>query len=409
MPFIVNSQGQKQDLNLAFDIYPAARDANMSVEAYINTTYGDHDPQYGSPYRQLLASEGLLVTPRDGQSHRFGVRSRTLASILADAPVQAAANVERRPDPFGNQSRTLFPIAVVTAIEDSVQPDRTSDDVVFRQMSALTLPINGDTFAQPVLNYNNVGGANTGANQARAGRVTEMGQVPTILTLTTSDTYKTLPTYGIGVEMSDKAKNNTTLDLFTLTMNRFFSIERDARVYQYLTNLFAGDLDHNTGAVSAVTSSTLNGSATSGVMTHKAWVKFLARNRKKRHLDYMICDIDTYLKIEGRTGRPGSNNYDPTLARIDPQLVPASPIPFGADVKWMIVDSAAEGGPVPANTVWALDSKIAFMMVENTQAAYTATEEFVLRRSSHMVWHWSEEAMRLYPTDLTGFDVLTID
>jgi hypothetical protein len=405
MAFIIDKENGQQKVQLDETLFREAKDLGISAESLINEKYKCADMTYGSPYQQLLASEGM----GGGSDHKFGLRPKTLMEIVNPSPISAAANVDKKTDPFGSQSRFLFPLAVITAIEDSVQPDRVTEDVQFRQMSAMNMPIAGDTFAQPVLDYGNAGGANTGSTRAKAGRITQLAQAPTMLFLTTSDTYKTLPTYGIGVEMSDKAMKSTTLDLFTLTLNRFLQIEKDERVYTYLSNLFAGDLDHNTGAVSAVTSSTLNGSATAGVMTHKAWVKFLARNRKKRHIDYVICDHDTYLKIESRTGRPGSNNYDPSLARIDPQVTPIADLPFGANVRWMIVDPATEGGPVPANTVWALDSTQAFMMVENTEAAYSATEQFVLRRSEHMVWHWSEEAMRLFPTDLTMFDVLTID
>lgn len=406
MAFIIDKDGAQQRIGFDETLFREAKDRGISAEALINEKYQAADPQYGSPYKQILASENLIVNP---QGHKFGQTPKTLGEILNPSMSAGATNVDKKTDPFGSQSRTLFPLAVITAIEDSVQPDRTTDDVIFRQMAAVSLPVAGDTFAQPVLDYGNAGGANTGANRAKAGRITQLSQAPTMLFLTTSDTYKTLPTYGIGVEMSDKALKSTTLDLFTLTLNRFLQIEKDERVYTYMSNLFAGDLDHNTGAVPSVTTTTLNGAATAGVMTHKAWVKFLARNRKKRKIDYVMCDHDTYLKVEARSGRPGSNNYDPTLARIDPQINPAAGVTFGDNVRWMIVDPATEGGPVPANTIWALDSKQAFMMVENTEAAYSATEQFVLRRSESMVWHWSEEAIRLFPTDLSMFDVLVID
>lgn len=405
MAFIIDKTGGQQRVTLDLSIYREAKEKNITASQLINTKFADHDPKYGTPYEQLIASEGLTVNP----DRTFGLRPKTMGEILNGDGMSAAANVDKKTDPFGSQSRTLFPLAVISAIEDSVQPDRTTDDRIFRSMAAISVPIAGDTFAQPVMDYGVPGGAHTGATGAKAGRIAQLAQAPTMLFLTTSDTYKTLPTYGLGVEVSDKALKSTTLDLFTLTLGRFFQIEKDARVYTYLSNLFAGDLDHNSGAVTAVTSTTLNGAATSGVMTHKAWVSYLALNRKKRHLDYHVCDIATYLKIEARTGRPGSNSYDPSLARVDPQIRPVEALPFGADVKWMIVDSAADGGPVPANTVWSLDSTQAFMLVTNVEAAYSATEAFVLRRSEHMVWHWSEEAMRLFPTNLDAFAVLTID
>ncbi len=405
--FLVDDKGTQQ-VTLEVDVYARAKEAKLSVAQYINREYKNADQKYGTAFEQLCASEGLSLLGKG--PNPFGLRSPTMASIMdGSAGYGAASNVDRKTDPFGVQSRTLFPAFVINAIEDQMQPDRVTDSAVFRQMSATTVPVAGDTFNQPVISYQNVGGANTGTNAAKAARVVQGCLVPTMLFLGTTDRYRTLPTYGIGIEMSDKALLSTTLDLFTLTLNRFMQIEKDQRVYTYLSNLFAGDLDHNTGAVSSVSTTTLDSAATGGVVTHKSWVMFLARNRKKRHITHAICDLATYLKIEGRTGRPGSNAYDPTLARIDPQLVPVGNVPFGSDVQWMIVDDAASGGPVPANTVWALDATQAFMMVENTEAAYQATQEFVLRRTSTAIWHWSEEAFRLWgDAELTAFDILTI-
>jgi hypothetical protein len=214
-----------------------------------------------------------------------------------------------------------------------------------------------------------------------------------------------LGAWSIGAEFSQQALRTTTLDLVALSLGRFLRVERDARVYQYLSDLFAGDGDLNVGAITAVTTTTLNGAATSGVVTHKSWLKFLYRNRKTRRIDYVMGDIDTYLKVEARTGRPGSIGVlDPSLPRIDPQATAMNP--YMGDVKWMLVDAAADGGPVPANTVWALDSRSAIVKVTNTQAAYTAAETFALKRSEAFRIDWSEAAYRQW--DL-AFDVLTID
>ena len=401
--FIMTSEG-RTEVALDPTVYKAAKDAKVSVEQYVNQQYPDADPKYGTAFDQVCASTGLVLT---GKENPFGAKSPLLFDIF-EGHTLAAANVEKKGDPFGSQSRTLFPAFIISTIEDRMQPDRVTNDRLFRALAATSVPVNGDTFLQPQISYQNAGGANTGANGAQAGRISQMGMPPTVLFLQTSDKPRNLPTYGIGVEMSDKALRGTTLDLFTLTMNRFWQIEKDARVYTYMANLFAGDLDQNTGAVPAVTTAALDPAATAGTVTHRAWLKFLARKRLLRNITVCIADLDTYLKVESRTGRPGSNSYDPTLKRIDPQVNVLNNT-FGGDVKWIIVDSAAEGGPVPANTIWAMDESQAFMFVNNTEADYTATESFVLRRSSTAVWHWSEEVVRLWgDTELSAFDVLTI-
>lgn len=393
---------------ISAQLYHEARDAGVTVPQLINRMFPDADRKFGSAFQQICASNGLQLTAQ-GDVFGSGSGSVMLNDIFeGKAGPVAAANVGRKSDPFGNQSRTLFPAFVIQAVEDLIQPDRTTDYANVVAMAAMTVPIVGSTFVQPILSYGNAGGANTGTFGAQEGRVVQGANVPTVLFLTTSEKWRKIPTYGISVEMTDDAVKNTTLDLFSLTIGRFMQIEKDKRAYRYLTNLFSGDVDLNIGSVSAVTSTSLDPAATGGVLTHRAWLKFLARKRRYRSITHVICDLDTYMKVEGRTGRPGSNNYDPTLARIDPQLRPGNPT-FGGDVQWVIVDPATEGGPVPANTIWALDASQAFMMLKNTEADYTATESFVLKRSKAAVWHWSEEVARLYgDAELSAFDILTI-
>ena len=389
-------------------LYKEAEKAGKSVAQHINTVFANADMKYGNAFTQICASAGLVLSCQDDP---FGAGSAKLADILSgESAPQAAVNTGKKTDPYGVQSRSLFPAFVIQATEDLIQPDRTTDDRIFRSMAATTVPVAGNTFTQPILSYGNAGGANQGAFGASEGRVIQGALVPTVLFLTTSDRYRKIPTYGISVEYTDEALKHTTLDLFTLTMGRFFQIEKDKRVYRYISNLYSGDADLNIGAVSAVTTTSLDSAATGGIVTHKAWLKWLAGGvkRKKRKITHVMCNLDTYLKVESRTGRPGTNNYDPTLARIDPQLLPGNQT-FGGDVVWMIVDDASAGGPVPDNTVYGLDKAQAFIILKNTEADYQATEQFALKRSNATVWHWSEEVARLYgDAELTAFDVLTI-
>ena len=408
MAFYIDSQGRKHDVPTSVDLYKEAADKGISVAQLINTKFSDTDAtpdlKLGTVFNQVCASEGLVLVG----SNPFGQRSPMLSDIFSGNAGYQVANTTTRATPFGTESRTLFPAAVIQMIEDSIQPDRTTDDGIFRSMVKLNQSIGTDTFSQPVISYANAGGANNTTGGARAQRITQLSATPMMLKLTTSDRFRSLPTYGIGIEMSDQAMKSTSLDLMVMTVNRYTQIEKDSRVYSYLSSLFAGDLDQGVSAISSVSTSTLDSTAAAGTVTHRSWIKFLARNRKRRKITHVIGDIDTYLKVEGRTGRPGSTAYDPTLARIDPQANVANNT-FGGDVIWFIVDSATDGGPVPANTVWALDKEQAIMMVQNTAADYRATEQFVLRRSEAMIWHWGEIAIPLWgATEQLPFDVLTI-
>lgn len=383
------------------EIYRMAHEANLSFAQYVNRMHPEADPKLGSAFEQLCASEGLGLPGHNA----YGLRAATVEEILSGKTnVVGSGNVADKGSPFGTASRVLFPAALAALIESAVPKDYTTDTVVFNDLVALNMSVPTENFIQPVITYSTP----NGPEQARAARVTEFSDVPNMLRFGTSERNRSLPTYGIGMEFSEKALRATTLDLVALTLNRYLMIEKDQRVYSYLSSIFAGDLDLNTGAVSAVTTTSLDSTATGGVVTHKSWVKFLARRRKLRKITHVIGDIDSYLKVESRTGRPGSNNYDPTLSRIDPQAV-ATNVGFGNDVKWFIVDDATDGGPVPASTVWALDATKGIVKVSNTSASYTAAQSFVLRKSEAMVMHWSEDVYRMYGnTDLSAFDVLTI-
>ena len=404
--FYYNTKGERVEVpaeKVPPSVYQDAHSANLSLAQYINRMFPDADPKVGPAFNQLCASEGLTLAGKNA----YGLRSATMQEVLDGTyNVMGVTNVKDQGSPFGPASRILFPAAIVALIESAVLKDYSTDTVVFKDLVAVEQGIGTENFIQPVLDYNTP----NGPMQARAQRVSQLSLPPNMLRFTTSERTRSLPTYGIGMEFSQQALKATTLDILALTLNRFLLVEKDGRVYQYLSSIFAGDSDLNVGAVSAVTSNSLDSNATGGVMTHKAWLTFLARKRKLRRITHVIGDINAYLAVESRTGRPGTNNYDPTLARIDPQAVMDSrQTGFGNDVKWFLVDKATEGGPVPANTIWALDTTKGIVRVSNTSAAYTAAETFVLRRSESMVIHWSEDVYRMFgDTDLSPFDVLTI-
>ena len=402
MAFIIDTKGVKQDVSakITADIYKEATEANLTVSQLLNRTFTDVDSRHGTAAQQIYTSEGLVFSGEN----KFGLRNATMAEIFDGRSGFQAANVKDSGSPFGTASRILFPAAAIELVEASAAKDYTTDSAVFSGMVAQELSIDNEAFEQPVINYGSPGGP----EQAKAQRIAQFALPPTLLRFSTSQNARKLQTFGIMLEFSKQALKATTLDTVALTVNRFLQIEKDARVYTYINDLFNGNGDLITGAVSAVTSTSLDAAATGGVLTHKAWLKFLARNRKFRKITHVIGDIDTYLKVEGRTGRPGSNNYDPTLSRLDPQAM-AMNAGFGNDVKWFIVDSAADGGPVPANTVYAIDASSAISRVTNVGANYVAAEDYALQRSEAMVIHWSEEVFRtLGDSELRYFDALTI-
>lgn len=404
MPAFRTAKGEIHQVSLEASLYREAHDANLSVPAFLNRKYGGQvSANDGSVFHQLCASQGVYLPKKND----LQLRASTVDDILqgrAALQFEAAGVQERNSDYGGTQSRILFPAAVVDMIENSLAKDLTTDTNLFDKMVALNLGVASDTYEQPVINYSTNNGPD-GANRAKAQRIAQLAEPAAMASFTTTQTPRRLPTWSIGAEFSQQALRNTTLDLVALSLARFMAVEKDGRVYEMLSALWSGDPDMNdSAAISAVTSTSLDAAATGGVLTHKAWLKFLYRNRKYRKISHIVCDLDTYLKIEARTGRPGAIGVlDPTLPRIDPQATALNP--YVDNVQVMLVDAAADGGPVPANTVWGVDARFGIIKVSNTQAAYTAAETFALKRAEAFRIDWSETAYRQWDQ---AFDVLTI-
>lgn len=397
----IDKNGAQQQVEIsAEEMIQGALAANLTPAAFINRKFADADMSIGPAFRQMQAAAGITDTR---SSNPFGLTSASLASLL-DGTSGFGANTQQNASPYGTSSRAFTVISIIDAIESAMAKDRTTDADNFYSMVGNTLAINSEHFEQPVIDYQTVGGAET----AKAQRVVQGAAPSRIAFFKTADRIRRIGSWNVGMEWTQQALRATTLDFVTMTLGRYLQVERDERAARYIADLFVGNNDMIVGAVSAVTTTSLDAAATGGVVTHKSWVKFLARNRKYRKITHAIADIDTYLKVEGRTGRPGTTNYDPTLARIDPQLTPGNQT-FGGNVQWIIVDSAADGGPVPANTVYAVDASSAITLVTNSNAAYSAVESFALKRTEAMVMAWAEEVFRTFgDSDLRAFDVLTI-
>lgn len=398
--YIDNKGSQNQVELTAEEVFGGAKAAGISPVSFINNKFKDADLKLGPAFKQIQASMGMSAP---GEDNPFGLKATSMASLL-DGTFNAAINTAQPTSPYGTASRALTVISVIDAIEAAVTKDRTTDADTFYGMVGAEVSVNSGQFEQPVVTYSTLGGPEL----AKAQRVSQGATPPRMAFFSTSDRIRRIGSWTVGMEFSDQALRATSLDFVTMTMARFLQVERDERAYRYISDLFNGNGDLVVGAVSAVTSNSLDALATGGVLTHKAWVKFLARNRKYRKITHAIMDLDSYLKVEGRTGRPGTVAYDPRLASIDPQAMMMNST-FGGDVQIFLVDDAANGGPVPANTIYAVDASSAITLVRDTTAAYSAVEEYAMKRTKALRLDWSEEVFRTFgDTDLRLFDALTI-
>lgn len=387
---ILDRAGNPVEIELSSTLYREAHDSNCTVAQLLERKFDTDAEKYGSVLEQVSADSGLFV--RDNK--QFGLRSPTIASVMEGRPNFSAGTVVREANPT---SRLIFPAVVLEMMENTLAKDFSSQPAAFEKMIAISDTIAGARFEQPIIDLSRPEGA-------RSMGVAQGALPPLMMTLTVAEVARKIPTFSIGLEMTDEAAKATTLDFVTMSLKRQVEAERDARAMDYIKAMVAGDPDLGmaslTTAGQVVTSTALDALATGGVLTHKAWIKFLYRSSRVRQIDFIICTLDTAMKIEQRTGKPTQDKDDPNSPRIDSLFsIINNTIPQG--VKMFLVDNTV----VADNVVVALDSRYAIRRVRNSEAEYSAAEQFVMKKTSAIRFDFGEICYRLY--DL-AWDQLTI-
>jgi hypothetical protein len=387
MAKFLDAKGATQEVNLEVSVYREAADNGMTVAQLINTKYQTDAEAFGSAFDQFAAESGLFVA----SNPTYGIKSATLADVFSGKAEINAGTVVRDANPT---SRILFPAVFLEAVENKLKANTEGYVALFDSMVAIDDSIAGPRFEQPILNYSQPEGA-------RSKAVSQLAEPNVMLGITVGDIARKIPTFSLGLEVSTEALQATTLDFVTLAIARQAEVERAARVDEYIQAFLNGDVDMGTVALSSVTATSLDATIASaaGILSHKAWIKWLRTNFRKRNIDFVMCDLATALSIENRTGRPTITNDDPNSPRINATAQVMNPA-------WQNVQIfLLEDGVIPTNTIIGIDSRYAIRRVRNSQADYAAVEQFVLRKAEAMRYDFAETAYRMFDE---AFSVLTL-
>ena len=385
-----DASGKIQEVNVSLDtVVRPAKDANMSVRDYVNTTYETNAESYGDAFSQLCESEGIVL----GSNKKYGIKSPSLESVLSGRPEMEAGVIVRNPS---NQARVLLMPAIGALVEDKLVGDLTMNADQFDRMIAMDTTIADEWYLWPEANY-------AGPEAARSQAIAPLSKPANMLTLTTVEKSIRVPTYALGIEWDDRVTKYLNLDFISLSIARQIAVERNARANENLLAMLNGDADVGMASLSSLgkvkTAVSLDAAATSGI-TQKAWMLWLYNNGKKRRIDWVVCDINSALAIQNRSGRPVIVGDNGTSVRINTNERVANPT-WNDEVNVFVMDS--DSG-FPANTILGIDSRYAIQRVTSTNASYQAQEEFVLRRSSAMRFDYGTLSRRLYND---AFEVLT--
>jgi len=389
--FVLDRHGNRQDVQLDVTMYKEAFDANMSLAQLINNKYDTDTERYGTPFQQLMTTAGLALK----RDQLRGLAASRMSDVLDGGPTMAVV----RPD--GSQAltvagRILFPAVILQWIESQLMDDWTTYEGIYNRMVALTSSADSPRVDQPIVNL-------TAPRASLAQPIAQGAEPVTMVSISLSDRSYRIPTKSIGFEITDEASKATAIDWVGMTLQQQVIGQRIGLINQYLAAMINGDTDMGisalTGEKVTVYDSTI---AANGVMTNAAWVKWLRKDWTKLTIDWVICDIDTYLAIEKRADRPTIF----TDAGRDTRLtsIPAAANPGIPDtVNFFIVDTSIVG----ANTLIGLDSRKAIHKMIYIGGSYSAVEQYVMRRSTAMRFDFAEMSTRLTANN-DGWKKLTL-
>ncbi|MCK5615532.1 hypothetical protein KAR91_77425 [Candidatus Pacearchaeota archaeon] len=383
MASFIDKNGERQQIELSPEMYRAAKDANHTFRQYINRKYETTLESKADTFTQFCASEGLIFT----HDKEMGLRSSTLKNIFDGAVNMEAAGVIREVSPVG--SRVLFPAALLEYVENKLSVDRESMPSVFERMIAVDTTVANARVEQPQINFSS---KKDGPEDKLSQPVGQLALPANMVSITASERTFKIPTNALGMTISDEALNSTTLDLVGMALTRQAEIERNARSGDAIEAMLNGDVDtgadsSNNIAVPGVNADVYDSTITlDGELTQKAWVKWLYANLLIRRLDWIVCDVDTALIIEGRTNKPTTATDDPTSDRIDTLFTIQYPN-LVENVNMFIVDDSITW---PANGILGLDSRYAIGRITNSEAEYSAVERFALRKGEGLRFDFGE-------------------
>lgn len=384
----IDAAGDKQAIDLSVGMYEAAAQANQSLPQYLATSHPTNADKHGTVFEQLLEQCGVFVKG----DKSMGLKKATMEDMLA--PKDAAGAVNTRDGVPA--SRILFPAVFLQTVEDKLQVDYSTNPNALSSMIAQEDSIPTDRWERPVLNFSNPEGA-------RSQGVAQLAMPNAMLTITASDKSMRIPSWAIGLEISEQALKSTTLDLVGMAVARQAAVEANERANAYILSLLNGDIDYGMAALSTFagkvqTAVSLDAAATTGI-SQKAWLGWLTTRANKRTITHIVTDLAGAMAIESRANKPIISVDDPKSPRIDTLFTVINPS-WETNVKVFISNDPNW----PAKTIMGIDARYGIHRVNSLSAQYSAIEQFVLKRSTAMRIDKGELMYRLFDE---AFEVLT--
>ena len=389
----LNTLSGPQEVSLSMDHYAAAAEVGQTLAQYVNN-------QFPTPAEGPNAFDQCLVQTRLSlsENRQYGIAPPTLHEVFTGNS-RLASGVVVSPDgtdrltPAG---RYFFPAVLIESMEATLRDNREGYNAQFMSMVAETRSIASQKYDQVVVDYGP-------SREQRAGVISQLAEPKRLLTITTSQKTRTIPVMSVGIEISKEAQRNATLDMVAIAFRENGLTERSYQLDNDFMHIVNGDVDSGEAGIlsGAPTAQSYDAAITlAGQFTQKAWIYFLRKNYRNTNVTHIVCDISTYLAIEGRTGRPTRDNDSAQDERLNllPRVINPG-LPNGIQI--FVMDSFL------ADTIVGLDASKAMRRIVYTGAEYSAVEEFLMRRSTAFRVDWAERIESAGYAE--AFAVMTLD
>ena len=390
MPSFIDKTGAQQQVTLSADIFRAAHDSNLTVRQYINNKYPTCSET--ETFVQMCVSEQLFFKKSDA----YGINSTPLRVVLDPPADREAANTTRE-NPV--QSRILFPPALMSMVEDTLAVDRMSATNAFDQLVAITTTVASARTEQPVISYS----GKDGPQDKHAQQISQLSEPANTMLITASEVTRTIPTFSVGLSISDEAMKYATIDMVALSLARQKEVEMFALAGEAVMAMLNGDSDTGQSPLAQFNADTFDDTiAADGVLTDLAWLKWLYSSMLTRRIDWVIVDsLKTALAVQNRTGKNTVQTDDPNSPRIETLFSVAYP-QIAANVKMFI---APTEWSMTANTIMGIQSNSAIAKLVNSSASYQASERWAMRKGEGMRFDFGQSFYRLFDS---AFSVMSL-
>lgn len=365
---------KQKEIDANVELYAQAAEQGLSLRQHIRNLASDWDTTMGDPIDQMMTNAGMM----DGEN-RIGP-----ALTMQQLAGMTKADGFRRPDGSDGSlgARLLYPQLILETMNANVLRDDGSDILsIWESFIATSRNLNGQNAVQPIIDTSAPEGS-------RSGRIVQMALPETMVSISTGQKSFKIPTNSIGLMIANEAMAATTIDLVRIIMEAQSRGDKIRRVGEQLKSMVLGDTDLDMDALPILKAGAFDSTITGpGVITKKAYIKWLFSMRKTANISQVLTDIDTALAVDDglapkHTGVDNSKIITPwagmNLGLTQPRLTPFEPDMFGAGL------------------LVGFDPRYAIQRFVNISAAYDGIEEFVMRKATGFRVDYGEMATRLY-------------